>query len=72
MFYQAAVLTVIDRFLLVVDVLTGVHRPLPAMQQTLDPIDQSRPLYKFFPPISPSSSADVDIWCIGYRLKQNP
>jgi hypothetical protein len=30
---QGAVLTVIDRFQLVMDVLTGVHRHRPAMQQ---------------------------------------
>jgi hypothetical protein len=31
---QAAVLAVIGRFLLFVDVLTGMHRPRPARQQT--------------------------------------
>ena len=44
---QAAVLAVIDRSLLVVDLLTGVHRPRPAMQQIMDRIRSTDPVPVF-------------------------
>ena len=70
---QAAVIAVIDRFLLVVDVLTGVHRPRPAMQQTGTGSDSTGPVpYPNFFPDIPLFSRQRCRWCIGYQQNLNP